>query len=111
MKREDTYKQIQNAFDLLGNPIRFQIFLKIAREGCDCDIDSQSGYRGNCVTGVMKELHLPQSTVSSYIKDLENWGLIECKKNGKFVYCKPKKETLLAMKSFIDSAIGETKGL
>lgn len=80
MTREQTLKTVQNAFDLLGNPIRFQIFLKIAREGCDCDIDSQTGFTGNCVTGVMKELKLPQSTVSSYLKDLENWNLIELKK-------------------------------
>lgn len=107
MKRKDTYKTVQQAFDLLGNPIRFQIFLKIAREGCDCDIDNQSGFTGNCVTGVVKDLKIPQSTASSYIKDLENWGLIECTKNGKFLYCRPKKETLVSMKSFIDSVLAK----
>lgn len=109
MKRYKVLKTVQHAFDLLGNPLRFQIFLKIAEQGCDCDLDSQKGYTGNCVTGVMRELKIPQSTASSYLKDLENWGLIECKKNGKFVYCRPKRETLVAMKSFIDSCLLQVK--
>ena len=105
MNKHDSLKTVQNAFDLLGNPLRFQIFLKILKEGCDCNLETQEGLKGNCVSGVMQDLKLPQSTVSSYIKDLENWGLIECQKNGKYLYCKPKKETLLALKSFIDSAV------
>lgn len=109
MSKDDKLKKIQQSFDLLGNPLRLQIFLKIAKEGCDCDIDSQKGYAGNCVTGIMKDLNLPQSTVSSYLKDLENWDLIECQKNGKYLYCKPKKNTLLLLKSFIDSLIGGEK--
>lgn len=107
MSGKNTFKAIQEAFDVLGNPIRFQIFLKILKEGCDCDLDTQKGYKGNCVSAVMKDLKLPQSTVSSYLKDLENWGLIECKKNGKYVYCKPKKETLITLKSFIDSSLAQ----
>ncbi len=108
MNKQLTFKTVQQAFDLLGNPLRFAIFMKIAEQGCDCDLDSQKGYSGNCVTGVMKDLKIPQSTASSYIKDLENWGLIECKKNGKFLYCKPKKETLITMKSVIDSCLEAT---
>lgn len=105
MNKQQTLKTVQQAFDLLGNPLRFAIFLKIAQQGCDCDLDDQKGYTGNCVTGVMRELKIPQSTASSYINDLANWGLIECKKNGKFLYCKPKKETLTAMKGFIDGVL------
>lgn len=109
MKREDSLRTVQTAFDLLGNPLRLSIFLKIAREGCDCNLNTQQGYTGNCVSGVMKELGIAQSTASSYLKDLQNWQLIECKKNGKFLYCRPKRETLLALKSFIDSCLMETK--
>lgn len=105
MNRHQTFKIVQQAFDLLGNPLRFAIFLKIAKEGCDCDLDHQKGYSGNCVSGVMRDLKIPQSTASSYLKDLENWGLIECKKNGKFLYCRAKRETFVAMKSFIDSVV------
>ena len=109
MKRREVLGKISKAFELLANPLRLSIFLKILSEGCDCDIDQQTGLHGNCVSSIMKELRLPQSTASSYIKDLENGGLIECKKNGRFLYCRPKRETLIMMKSFIDSSIAQLR--
>lgn len=109
MKRAHFFSKINKAFELLGNPLRMKIFLKILQEGCNCDINSQSGYTGNCVTGIMKDLKLPQSTVSSYLKDLQNAGIIECAKNGKYLYCRPNKETMIALKSFIDSALSQIK--
>lgn len=109
MKRSELFDTVGKSFELLGNPLRLKIFLRILSEGCDCDINEQSGFQGNCVTGVMKELNIPQSTASTYIKDLENGGLIECRKNGKFVYCKPKRETLIALKSFIDSTVSQVR--
>jgi DNA-binding transcriptional ArsR family regulator len=102
-------QKINRTFELLGNPLRLKIFLKILSEGCDCDINSQSGYTGNCVTGIMKDLKLPQSTVSSYIKDLQNAQIIDCSKNGKYLYCRPNKETIIDLKSFIDSALSQIK--
>ena len=109
MKRKEFIKKINKSFELLGNPLRLKIFLKILSEGCDCDINTQSGYNGNCVTGIMKYLKLPQSTVSSYIKDLQKGGIIECTKNGKYLYCRPNKETMIALKSFIDSTLTQIK--
>lgn len=101
--------KVNRAFELLGNPLRMQIFLKILSEGCDCDIDTQRGFSGNCVIGIMKDLRLPQSTVSSYIKDLQEGELIECKKNGKYVYCRPRRDMFILLKSFIDSALTQIK--
>lgn len=109
MKREQFFLKISKAFELLGNPLRMKIFLKILSEGCDCDINSQSGYTGNCVSGIMKDLRLPQSTASTYIKDLESAGIIDCNKNGKYLYCRPNKETMITLKSFIDSALSQIK--
>ncbi len=109
MNREETIKQINRAFELLGNPLRLKIFLKILSEGCDCDINNQEGYTGNCVSGIVKDLKLPQSTASTYIKDLSDAKLIECKKNGKFLYCRPNKKTLTNIKSFIDSCISQLR--
>ena len=103
--RQKFYFRVQRAMELLGNPIRQKIFLRLIAEGCDCDIENQTGYSGNCVKGIMKELKLPQSTVSTYIKDLIDGEVIECSKNGKYVYCRPKKETLIALKSFVDGGL------
>lgn len=109
MKREEFIQKINRAFELLGNPLRLKIFLRILSEGCDCDINSQSGYTGNCVTGIMKDLKLPQSTVSSYIKDLQDAEIIDCSKNGKYLYCRPNKKTMISLKSFIDSSLSQIK--
>jgi len=109
MKREEFIQKINRAFELLGNPLHLKIFLRILSEGCDCDINSQSGYTGNCVTGIMKDLKLPQSTVSSYIKDLQDAEIIDCSKNGKYLYCRPNKDTMIALKSFVDSALSQIK--
>lgn len=109
MNRKHLFEKIGKSFELLGNPLRLTIFLRILTEGCDCDIDTQEGYTGNCVTGIVKNLRIPQSTASTYIKDLEQAGLIECKKNGKYLYCRPKRKTLLSLKSFIDSSISQLR--
>lgn len=109
MKREEMIGKVGRAFELLGNPLRLKIFLKVLSEGCDCDLDAQEGFAGNCVSSVMKDLDLPQSTVSTYLKDLAEGGLIECRKKGKFLYCRPSRQGLIAMKSFVDGALAQVK--
>jgi DNA-binding transcriptional ArsR family regulator len=109
MKRAELINKVGRAFELLGNPLRLTIFLKILSEGCDCDLDQQEGFAGNCVSSVMKDLNLPQSTVSTYLKDLADGGLIECRKKGKFLYCRPSRQGLIAMKSFVDAAVAQLR--
>ncbi len=109
MKKEEFLTSVGRAFELLGNPLRMRIFLHILKSGCDCDIATQEGETGNCISGIVKDLSLPQSTVSTYIKDLADGGLVECKKRGKFCYCRPNRETLVALKTFVDSAIKQVK--
>lgn len=109
MKRVEFFAQLSRCFDLLGNPLRLKIFMRILSQGCDCDLSEQNGETGNCVSGIMKDLKLPQSTVSAYIKDLAAGGLVECAKKGKFLYCRPSKEALIAIKSFADGALNQIK--
>src|SRR4051812_29684575 len=101
MKKEEFISTVGRAFELLGNPLRMQIFLRILEQGCDCNINAQEGLAGNCVSGIMKDLRIPQSTVSTYIKDLERSGLVVCAKRGKFLYCRPNRDLLVHLKSFI----------
>lgn len=109
MKRTELLEQVNRSFELLGNPLRLKIFLKILSEGCDCDLNQQEGFTGNCVSSIMRELNLPQSTVSTYIRDLADAGLVECQKKGKFLYCRPRREALVNLKSFIDAALAQIK--
>lgn len=96
-------------FELLGNPLRLKIYLAIVSQGCDCDIERQSGVTGNCISGIMKELRLPQSTVSTYIKDLTVAGLVECNKKGRVLYTRPNKDALIQLKGFIDGVISQIR--
>lgn len=105
MKRAERLAKLGRAFELLGNPLRFRIFLKVLEEGCDCNFEDQSGVTANCVSSLMRDLDLPQSTVSTYLKDLADGELVECVKQGRFLYCRPNRETLLQIKSFVDSAL------
>lgn len=91
-------------FEILSNPLRMQIFLSVLSSGCDCDIKSQQGKTGNCVSGIMKELDLPQSTVSTYLKDLEKVGLIQSNKKGKYLYCAPSEKALIQIQNFVEGA-------
>lgn len=109
MKRAELFTKINHAFEVLGNPLRFRIYLKVLEEGCDCDFDDQRGVTKNCVSSIMKNLDMPQSTVSMYLKDLVNAGLVDCEKRGRFLYCRPNREMLIAIKSFIDSSISRIK--
>lgn len=104
MSKSDTFK-LQRYFDLLGNPLRFQIFQTILKQGCGYDIETQSGKTGNCVSGIMTNLNLPQSTVSTHIKELVDGGLIDCNKKGKYLYCRPNKQSLEIMKRFVDQSL------
>ena len=103
------FQNVGRAFELLGNPLRLQIFLKILAEGCDCDFGDRKGFAGNCVTSIVKNLKIPQSTVSTYIRDLVNGGLVECSRKGRYVYCRPSREMLVSLKSFVDGALGQVR--
>lgn len=103
--------QLEECFARLGNPLKMEIFLKIAKEGCECDLEKKEGYEGNCVSGIMKQLNIPQSTASTYIKDLRDCGLITCQKKGKYLYCKPNADTFTLIKSFVDAVVAERKAV
>lgn len=109
MKNTKQLQDIRGAFEVLGNPLKLQIFISILSEGCECNFDDSEGIEANCVKGIMEALDLPQSTVSTYIKELSNAGLIECQKKGRIVYCRPSREGLAKVKGFIDGALAHIK--
>ncbi len=107
--RTKTLSEIARRLELLGNPLRLRIYLAIVSQGCDCDIERQDGVTGNCISGLMQELNLPQSTVSTYIKDLSNAGLVECKKKGRVLYTRPSRQGLIQLKGFIDGILAQIR--
>lgn len=109
MAKQEQLAQLTRSFEVLGNPLRFQIFLTILSEGCDCDFEVEGTVEKNCVKGIMRALKLPQSTVSMYIKDLVDAGLVETRKVGRVVYSRPNRKGLIQLKSFTDGALAQLR--
>ncbi len=106
---KEKIQKISASFEMLGNPLRMQIFLAIVQGGCDCNFNDTNFDESNCVKGIMESLEIPQSTASTYIKDLERVGLVETKKVGKFLYSRPSKKGLLELQIFLKATISQIR--
>ncbi len=108
--RQDTLQNLEKIFEALANPLRLKLYLQILQEGCDCTFDDdREAMEATCVKGLMAALEMPQSTVSTYLRDLEDGGLIECRRQGRHLFCRPRRDTLLDLKVFIDSAVKQIR--
>lgn len=108
--REETTSKLEKIFEALANPLRMKLYLQILKEGCDCTFDDNTEtVDATCVKGLMVSLDMPQSTVSTYLRDLEECGLIECRKQGRNLYCRPSRGAVLDVKVFIDSALKQIR--
>lgn len=108
--RQQLISQVCAISEVLANPLRMKLFLQILQEGCDCSFaESDSALESTCVKGLMVSLDMPQSTVSTYLKELERAGLIECQKVGRNLYCRPAKEGLTSLKLFTESALKQIR--
>lgn len=108
--RQEAASRLECAFETLANPLRMRLFTQILREGCECSFgQDEAAVEMTCVKGLMEALDMPQSTVSTYLKDLELSGLIECKKVGRNLYCRPSRSVLLDMKVFVDGALKQIR--
>ena len=73
MNKEELINSVSHAFELLGNPLRMQIFLRILEQGCDCNIDEQEG---TTVSQAAALLGLKSTSLSRMLNQLEKSGLI-----------------------------------
>ncbi|HKP54696.1 MAG TPA: metalloregulator ArsR/SmtB family transcription factor [Chloroflexia bacterium] len=83
-------KEVSEAMQILGHPIRLQILDMLARnEGqvCVCDIE--------------EDVPVKQPTVSHHLKLLREAGLIDCERHGLWAYYFVKRDALSAMQNLI----------
>lgn len=83
-------KEVSEAMQILGHPIRLQILDMLARnEGqvCVCDIEG--------------EVPVKQPTVSHHLRLLREAGLIDCERHGLWAYYFVKRDALAAMQKLI----------
>jgi DNA-binding transcriptional ArsR family regulator len=62
-------------FKALSNPVRFKVFMHIAKESDGFAPASPS--KESCVTEISKTLNIPQPTVSNHLKVLKLAGLVK----------------------------------
>ena len=93
-----TTNQLAKIYKALSNENRLEIFLSILNcdeknfePGCDCTI-----------TKVMQKLCIGAPTISHHLKELSNAGLIETKKEGKYLVAHVNKELLDEIKYAFD---------
>lgn len=108
--RRETQEKLEKTFESLANPLRMKLFMQILQDGCECTFEENpQAMEATCVKGLMVALDMPQSTVSTYLKDLEEAGLIECRKQGRNLFCRPNRTALLDLKIFADGALKQIR--
>lgn len=89
-----TLTQYANIHKALSNENRLEMFLTILQHGektvetCECPVGR-----------LVEKLHIGAPTVSHHLKELVNAGLVETRKEGKFVIASVNKATLLELQN------------
>ncbi len=92
-------------FAVLGHPVKLEIFLHIismVHTHQTKRISKQERLTENCIDGIARAMGIPDSTASKYINDLEAHRFIECKREGRQLYCVPTIETIKVLRDFIN---------
>ena len=93
-----TTKQLVKIYKALSNENRLEIFLNILK----CN---EKGFESDCdcpITSIMQNLRIGAPTISHHLKELSNAGLIETKKDGKYLVAHVNKELLAELKNVFD---------
>lgn len=109
-QKHATYSQLDGVFSALSNPVRLRIFIEILEEACECDLEEKETVFGNCVTHISDKLELPQSTVSTHIKELVREKLLVKKKQGRRIYFFGNPAVAHTLKKFGQFVIDEVEG-
>ncbi|NLS38453.1 transcriptional regulator [Fructobacillus tropaeoli] len=98
----------EKVFKVLSNQIRLDIlkwlknplieFESVPKENLQYMLDH---FGGICGTVIVDKSGLAQSTISSYLKDLQQVGLISSERHGKWTYYKRNNNNIDAVGNFI----------
>lgn len=109
-KKHKISQDLYKAFDALSHPLRYEIYITILEEACECDLDKKNEEYGNCVNSISKKLKVPQPTVSNHVKELINVGLIAPTRRGKNIYLFGTSMLANQIKDFGNFVLKEVKG-
>lgn len=95
-------KRLSKAFKALSNPNRLQLFLNLLAES---QVDLAAGKEHTCfLSGLLENLNIGAPTVSHHVKELENAGLIETRREGKQLICTIRPEAMRELAALFESA-------
>lgn len=98
--------ELTKAFKALSNPNRFRLFEEIR----DAGRTSFSEGFGCVLNHVVARLSIGAPTVSHHLKELVNAGLVETKKQGRFVHCRVNDDLLATLSAyFADTSTDDPK--
>ncbi len=97
---------LANIFKALANEQRLKLFILIYK--CCNDREKQADGALSCERGIRKaftmaceHLNVSRSTVSHHLKELQNAGLVTCKREGQSFYCEVNKAAVKAIQDFL----------
>lgn len=93
-----TTKQLAKIYKALSNENRLEIFLSILK----CN---EKSFESECscpISTIVQNLCIGAPTISHHLKELSNAGLIETKKDGKYLVARVNKELLAEMMKAFD---------
>ncbi|QES88336.1 ArsR/SmtB family transcription factor [Rhizosphaericola mali] len=96
-------KQVAEISQCLSNTVRLQIleWLKNPEANFPANTSGLSNKDGVCVTFINDKSGLSQSTISTYLKNMESCGLLKNKRIGKWTYFLRNEETIQAYTDYL----------
>lgn len=102
-RESEEVSDLVKIFKALSDESRLAIFQLIRERcgGCFRVSGEQAPVRGSSVSEIAEPFDLALSTVSHHLKELKHAGLINCKRQGQWVYCTPNYEALKKIEGFL----------
>jgi ArsR family transcriptional regulator, arsenate/arsenite/antimonite-responsive transcriptional repressor len=101
-----TTEEIVPMLKALADPTRLRIFEFLRNECCEVSVDDHGDVRpirGATVGEVCCQIHGTEqipSSLSFHLKELRNCGLVETRKQGKYVLCAVNREAVTKLSQF-----------
>ena len=86
-------------FKALGDETRLKIFTKLAKGRCECPPGKCTCKV--CACHILEEFDFTQPTLSYHIRQLTECGLIEARKNGRWVHYSVNRERAALLSDFL----------
>ncbi len=98
-------KKLKDIFSSLSDNNRLRLLNQLREKALECEDPETCDLSQKCcnVTELAEDLEITKASVSHHLKELKRSGLIETKKEGRYVYCSLNQEMFRRLTSFFSS--------